>query len=75
MQLIRGVLGHRRNLINKKKKNSIFTENRNRGLKFFFRFNRENEKRKKIKIRFHIYRKIECPFLPTDYVKISQLYV
>ena len=45
---------------------SIFIENRKWDLKFVFRFDNENEKRKKFKILFHFKTKIECRFRPTD---------
>ena len=47
--LIRGVLGHRKDFVKKQAEihSSSFIENRNWDLKFVFRFDNENEKRKK----------------------------
>ena len=52
---------------------SIFIENQNWDLKFVFRFDNENEKRKKLKTLFHFQTKIECPFRPTDWLPFSCL--
>ena len=66
--LIRGVLGHRKDFVKKQAEihSSSFIENRNWDLEFVFRFDNENEKRKKIKSLFHFKTKIKCPFRPTD---------
>ena len=47
--LIRGVLGHRKDFVKKQAEihSSSFIENRNWDLKFVFRFDNVNEKRKK----------------------------
>ena len=47
---------------------STFIENQNWDLKFVFRFDTENEKRKKIKILFYFKTEVECPFGPTDWI-------
>ena len=70
MWLIRGVFWHRKDFGKKQAEIhfSIFIENRNWDLKFVFRFDNENEKRKKFKILFHFKTKMECPFWPTDLI-------
>ena len=61
---------HRKDFVKKKERTeihfSIFIENRNWDLKFVFRFDNENEKRKKFKILFHFKTKIQCHFRPTN---------
>ena len=54
MWLIRGVLRRRKDFVKKRTEVhfSIFIENRNWDLKFVFRFDNENEKRKKSKLYF-----------------------
>ena len=68
MRLIRGVLGQRKKFGKKQAEIhfTIFIEAPNWNLKFVFRFDNENEKRKKFKILFHFKTKIECHFRPTD---------
>ena len=66
--MIKGVLRRRKDFVKKRTEVhfSIFIENRNWDLKFAFRFDNENEKRKKIKTLLHFKTKLECPFRPTD---------
>ena len=68
MWLNGGVLRHRKDFVKKGTEVHflIFIENRNWDLEFVFRFDNENEKRKKIKSLFHFKTKIKCPFQPTD---------
>ena len=68
IRLIRGVLRHGKKFVKKRTEIhfSTFIENRNWDLKFVFRFDDENEKRKKFIILFQFKTKIECPFRPTD---------
>ena len=70
MQLIRGVLGHRKNFLKKRAEIhfSILIENPNWDFKFVFQFDNENKKRKKLKILFHFKSKIDCSFRPTDWI-------
>ena len=65
------MFGHRKNFVEKRTEIhfSIFIEYQNWDLKFVFRFDNENEKRKKLKFLFHSKTKIECLFRPTIHVQ------
>ena len=75
MCLIRGVLQCREDFVKKRTEVhfSIFIENRNWDLKFVFRFDNANEKRKKKKTLFHFKTKIEYPFRPTDSIRAPKV--
>ena len=62
------VLRRRKNFVKKRTEVhfSTFVENQNWDLKFFFGFDNENKKRKKIKSLFHFETKIKCPFRAKD---------
>ena len=64
--MIRGVLRRRKDSVKKRTEVhfSIFIENRNWDLKFVFRFDNENEKRKKSKLYFILKQKSNVPFDP-----------